>query len=408
MARGSVVWHCSKCGNRTRAACRHLGAKYYAVYPIGTKQKWEPVSRNKKDAESRLADALSDLQAGKPGPPKPVLFRDFTDQWLRDYAQGTVKLFTFRFYCSLIKVHLNPAFGGSLLTQITPQHVQGFLAKCLQEKHLSPKTTNSVLITLKTIFKHARQWDLVRDNPADPIRPVRTEPKEMAFLHPDEIPPLLKHADEPYRTLFLMAILTGMRRGEILGLQWGDIDWHSNLIHVRRTLYYHTKEELVGQEDTQKWRFSTPKSLKSNRTIEMSPRLREALELHRLISPRSSYDLVFCTPQGKPLHAENMVKREFLPALSRAGLRRVRFHDLRHTYTTLLLAQGVNVKLIQAQLGHASIQTTLDRYGHLLPEAHLGFGKGLDDLIFKGGPPAKADLKEPAQMGAIDDVTVAR
>ena len=114
----------------------------------------------------------------------------------------------------------------------------------------------------------------------------------------------------------------------------------------------------------------------------MSPRLREALELHRLTCPVGPDDLVFCAKEGTPIHAENMIRREFLPALSRAGLRHIRFHDLRHTYTALLIAQGAHAKFIQSQLGHASIQTTLDRYGHLLPEMQHGAGERLDTTVF--------------------------
>ena len=172
-----------------------------------------------------------------------------------------------------------------------------------------------------------------------------------------------------------------MRRGELLGLQWGDIDWDNNVIHVRRSLFRHNKEELNGGEK-QLWRFSTPKSKRSIRTVDLSPKLRGALELHRLGCSVSPHDLVFCTSNGEPIDANNMVNREFLPALSRAGLRRVRFHDLRHTHTALLIAQGAHVKFIQSQLGHASITTTLDRYGHLLPEARHGAGERLDAMVF--------------------------
>ena len=108
--------------------------------------------------------------------------------------------------------------------------------------------------------------------------------------------------------------------------------------------------------------------------------------MHRLTAPVSAYDLVFCNSDGNPLEPDNMVKREFLPALSFAGLRRIRFHDLRHSYTSLLIAQGENVKFIQSQLGHSSIQTTMDRYGHLLPTNQYGVGSKLDSQIFLPEP----------------------
>ena len=114
----------------------------------------------------------------------------------------------------------------------------------------------------------------------------------------------------------------------------------------------------------------------------MSPRLKESLEIHRINSPINEADLVFVNSAGSPLDPDNTIKREFQPALRMAGLRIVRFHDLRHTYTSLLIAQGENIKFIQSQLGHASIQTTMDRYGHILPNTNKGVGERLDRLVF--------------------------
>ena len=114
----------------------------------------------------------------------------------------------------------------------------------------------------------------------------------------------------------------------------------------------------------------------------MSPRLKEALEIHRIHAPVNEDDLIFCNNGNNPVDPDNIIKRHFQPALRMAGLRKIRFHDLRHTYTSLLIAQGENVKFIQSQLGHASIQTTMDRYGHLLPVDRVGVGTRLDKLVF--------------------------
>ncbi len=394
MAQGSIIWRCRKCGNKKSAVCHHPRAGYSIVYQIGVLQKWEAVGPNKKLAERRLTQVLADLHHGQITSPKPVSFKSFAEQWLHDYAERRLKPSTLQLYRIFIRVHLNPAFGSLFLTQITPQHIECFLADCRREKGLAPKSVNSLLLLLKVMLKCAREWRILRDNPAETIKPARVEPKEMAFLRPDEVRLLWKNADEPYRTLFLAAVLTGMRRGELLGLQWGDIDWNSGVIHVKRTLYRIEGRDAFGlvENPKERWGFSSPKSSKSIRNIHMSPRLREDLELHRLQCPASPYDLVFCTKRGKPLHAGNMVRREFFPALSRAGLPRIRFHDLRHTYTTLLIAQGENVKLIQAQLGHASIQTTLDRYGHLLPDTEREIGNRLDAQLFPEGANSRAKV----------------
>jgi integrase len=170
------------------------------------------------------------------------------------------------------------------------------------------------------------------------------------------------------RTLLLCAVLTGMRRGELLGLRWEDIDLEGHCIFVRRALW--------------RGKFVTPKSRRSRRTIDLAPTLRAALA--RLPS-RFQGGLVCCSADGSPIDPDNFAHRDWARVLRRAELRRIRFHDLRHTYTSLLIAQGAHPKYIQAQLSHASSQTTLDRYGHLMPDAHAAEERKLDRLVFGAG-----------------------
>ncbi len=177
--------------------------------------------------------------------------------------------------------------------------------------------------------------------------------------------------------------MTGMRRGELLALQWGDIDWNSNQISVRRSIY--------------RGEFVNPKSRNSIRRIVMSPILRQSLERHRLLGRKSELGLIFSNEHGLPLDPENLIKREFHPALDRAGLRRIRFHDLRHSYASLLISQGENIKFIQSQLGHASATTTLDRYGHLIPNLENDAARRLDKTVF--GSFVRKLLENPVSEG---------
>ncbi len=395
MAQGSIIWRCRKCGSSAAGACPHPRAGYYIAYRVGKKQKWEAIGRNKKVAERRLADVMAQLHSGTFRSVQQITFGDFAQKWLKDYPPSSVKPTTCRSYRGMVRCHLAPVFGSQRLTDITPDQVQGYMARSLREKPNSPSTINKTLVLLKQILKHARQWGYLRANPAEDIKHARVESIEMDYLKPDEVRLLLKHSDEPYRTFFLTAALTGMRMGEILALQWGDMDWNANRIYVRRSIFWYLKREAeeLGQDGSDLWRFTSPKSKRSKRAIIMSPGLKEALELHRLQCPTSPHDLVFCTPKGTPLQYRNLIRREFEPALTRAGLRKIRFHDLRHTYTSLLIAQGAHAKFIQSQLGHASIQTTLDRYGHLLPETQQHVGEHLDAQLFGAGqvqadPPA--------------------
>lgn len=385
--RGSIVWRCYKCRiNSTKKTCRCPGGKYCLVIQDGQRQRWIPVSRSKKDAEKKLAEILNECHSGTFKTITQIRFKDFADQWLRDYAKPRIKISTYRSYEGLLKKHAKPFFGEQLLTQIEAKDIERFLSAVRQttfrKRKLSPRTANYLLILLKTMLKHARKWNMIRESPADGIQRMKEERHEMDYLTPDEIQALLKAADEPYRTLFATAVLTGMRRGELLGLQWGDIDWRRNLIHVRRSLYWRLNSEKPEKHEEPRWIFSSPKSRGSVRTVIMSPKLREILEIHRIKGAVSPQDLVFCDKNGNPIDPDNMVRLEFHTALTRAGLRKVRFHDLRHTHTTLLIAQGAHAKFIQGQLGHASIQTTLDEYGHLMPGIDVEAGLKLDEQIF--------------------------
>lgn len=385
MASGTVVWRCRQCGNKAHGRCSHPRAKYYVVYRAGRRQRWVAVGSNKHDAERRLVEVLNQLHAGTYRELQPIIFDEFAQKWLSSYAESAVKPSTLRRYRGLVATHLKTAFGKFLLTEITPEDVQGFAATMLREKRSAPRTVNQALAVLKVMLKHAKQWGYLRENPADDVKPVRVESVEMDYLTPEEVRLLLAHAEEPYRTLFLTAIVTGLRRSELLGLQWGDLDWRNRVLHVKRSVWFDSQQERAQREGAgqSRWRFLTPKSKQSIRAVVMTPKLREALEAYRLHAPVSPHDLVFCASNGEPLDPRNLATREFYPTLTRAGLRRIRFHDLRHTYTALMIAQNFPAKFIQRQLGHASIQTTLDRYGHLLPEAQRAAGERLDALVFR-------------------------
>lgn len=223
------------------------------------------------------------------------------------------------------------------LRDVTLAHVHEFI-KVLLTKGLSPKTIGNVIVILKEVFKHAVQWGHLDTNPAQYAERPRGEDKEIEVLTPEEIRRLLDAQEEPLRTLLLTAVLTGVRQGELFGLQWEDIDFKGHQIHVRRALWH--------------GKLGTPKSKRSRRAIDMPPTLEDAL---RRLSTQKRSEFVFCSQDGTPIDADNFRHREFPRALRRAGLRPVRFHDLRHTYASLLIAQGAHPKYIQAQLGHASI-----------------------------------------------------
>lgn len=372
------------------------GKSYYIVFRVfdsetkRKRQKWIPAGNSKREAERQLTDLVGEVHNGTYKEIKKITFDEFSQLWLNSYAETKTKSSTLRSYKDIIKKHLLPVMGDYLLTEINTGMLQRYVALRLEK--VKPKTVINELVPLKEMFKHAVRWGYLKVNPAEYVERPRVEKEEMEILTPDEVRLLLENATPKYKPLFLTAILTGMRRGELLALQWGDIDWNHNQIYVRRSIW--------------KGQFVSPKSKTSMRRIDMSPYLAMELKKHMLASPFKELDnLVFCNSEGKALDPDSLVKRQFLPALRRAKIRQVRFHDQRHTNVALRIEQGQNIKYIQHQLGHASIQTTLDRYGHLIKEVNTEQAKKLDNILgFVEHSGSFSDLKNESVRRLLEDL----
>jgi integrase len=340
--------------------------RYYAVARVGGRAKNLGGFARKKDAEARLRAASAELAEGTFGRPRSVTFSDLAERWLEDYASVKgLKPSTLKDYREVTRNHLAPFFSGPL-EDITPDVVQSYVAEKIRAGY-SPRTVSKTLAVLKSMMKKAEAWGYVQQNPTRFVELPQAPHREMDYLRPDEVARLLDAASPEYRALFAMAVLTGARQGELLALRWSDYDQARGVIYIRRS--YHPE-----------YGFSSPKSKRGVRAVPISPLLAEELEAHRPTGQKPS-DLIYRNRAGKPVNFSNMIAREFHPALERAGLRRVRFHDLRHTYAALMISLNCNPKVLQERMGHASITTTLDRYGHLLPSVDQGIESRIDALI---------------------------
>ncbi|MBN2062555.1 MAG: site-specific integrase [Deltaproteobacteria bacterium] len=228
---------------------------------------------------------------------------------------------------------------------------------------------------LNGIMKYAVRQRFVDYNPVQDVEKPKghsryNESDQMDIFRPDEIRQFLKNADGlKNKTLFMLAVMSGARQGELLGLKWSDIDWYNSQLIIKRTF--------------QHGRFYDPKSTTSKRKIDLGPTVMAQLKQWKLACKPNELDLVFPNEEGKPIDKNNLIRRHYEPALRRAGLRRIRFHDLRHTFASLLIAQGEHPKYIQNQMGHSSINVTMDVYGHLMNTVNQESAKRLDTVIFK-------------------------
>jgi len=201
-------------------------------------------------------------------------------------------------------------------------------------------------------------------------------------------PALAAVRDHPLEALFTLAITTGMRQGELLGLRWFDVDWATRRIFVRHTLV-----RLHGR-----WWLGEPRTAKSAGSIELTGANLDLLREHRerqaerMVTPLTGDDLVFCDPAGEPLWGRHVTTREFQPLLRAAGLPPIRFHDLRHTFATLQLSAGPNPKVVSEVLGHQEVAITLDRYSHALPTMQTEAMARLDAVL------GRSSLDQPEVM----------
>ena len=297
------------------------------------------------------------------------------ERWLSDSVHGSVKRRTYESYASIVRRHIVPAFGASKLAVLTPVHVQG-LYRIKLDEGLSPTTVEHIHTTLHRALKQAVRWQLIPRNVCEAVTVPKRISHEINPLSPEQARGFLKAVEgDRHECLYVLALTTGMRQGELLGLLWRDVDLTTKVLHVRRAL-------ITGYG---KQTYEPPKSAKSRRSITLSGKAVAALEAHRRCSRDAGiYEddrPVFCNRIGGPLHPKNLMDRHFRPMLRRAGLPPIRFHDLRHTAATLLLSKGIHPKIVSEVLGHANISITLDVYSHCLPNMQGPAASAMDDAL---------------------------
>lgn len=360
-----------------------------ARYDKNGKKYWA-----KADAKRLLVDRISQLTRGEFIEPSNITFAEYKDIWVKKYAKGEIKTSTMNQYTALYKNHMIPALGGIKLSQIGVEDVQGFKSDLIA-KGLSPQMVKHNLRLLRQMLKHAVDWDYLKKNPAEKVKypkiPKNEKKMEDAILTPTEIRVLLDQVNDKWRALLLVAIAGGLRIGEILAMKWGNLDWGRGQYFVREAWV------RPGNRAKKEIPFSVPKSESSIAPVDLGQTCLDALRTLRKLQAEEKLKagekyqdqgLIFATASGGPLEDTNVVRRMFKPALKAAGIRSdenlIRFHDLRHTCASLLIAQGENPKYVQKQLRHASLEITSDRYSHLYPDTNQEAAKRFDTNVFGG------------------------
>jgi integrase len=326
-------------------------------------RRWLTIDGNLAVADAALAERKRRKRSGEPVAPGKVKFEDFAHSWLDGQQQlrdGTKTL-----YRGHLERHVYPRLGHRWLHEIHEDDVTGLISE-LRSKGLSAYTIRGVLVPVGRILSNALRRKLIHSNPITNLergeRPI-PERGELLILDSAGIARLLAVADETWRPLLASAVFTGLRQSELLGLTWADVDLDAGLVKVRMQLARSGKRVR-------------PKTERAIRDVTIFPALGKLLREHKESAFGSGRakpsDLVFTTRLGTPVGHRNVARSALDPTLVRAGLPPMRWHDLRHTFASMLIGQGANVVFVSRQLGHSSVKITLDTYGHLFDAAEHG------------------------------------
>ncbi|HJX14465.1 MAG TPA: site-specific integrase, partial [Candidatus Deferrimicrobiaceae bacterium] len=323
---------------------------------------------------------------------KTTTFGEYSKKWLRGHVRCNLKPSTHEEYGHLLKHHLVPAFGKKDLGEIARDEIKAF-AYAKIKGGLSSRRVLHIVKTVAAIFNHAIEDGIIGKNPAShPGKFIRMEDQrgKVQFLTPEEGGALLAAAREHYpryHPLFLAALMAGLRQGELVALKWEDIDWHGNFIEVRRTSWGGV--------------MLSPKSGKGRR-VDMADHVSAALADHRrklaaeaIKKGRPMPEWIFPNELGRILDA-SWLRAIFAGCLKKAGLRHVSFHALRHSFASWLIGNGESLAYVRDQMGHHSIQITVDTYGHLVPGANRQAVNRLGEIIGKSATPAQPTSQVPA------------
>ena len=308
-----------------------------------------------------------------------VLLSKFLDEWLV-VAKTSVRPNTYHQYSQIVHQHINPMLGEILLKDLRPDHVQSLYTKKLEDG-VSPSTTRMIHAVIHRSLNDALKLGLIVRNVSDSVTRPKVPRKEMKTLDDYQVRLLIQAAESSQmEALFWVAVTTGLRQGEILGLKWSDLDWQTRRTHVQRQVQRRKGEGLV---------FCEPKSASGRRVIVLGQSTIDKLRQYkkdqqndRMLAGNKwqEHDLIFPSPIGTPLDPSNIVKA-YKRSLKAAGLPEIRFHDLRHTAATLMLQQGINPKIVQERLGHSDISLTLNTYSHVLPHMQEEAAEKMDELL---------------------------
>ncbi len=338
----------------------------------------------RKEVADKLKALHRDQATGLNIAPEQQTVAQYLDRWLDTIITPHRRPKTAASYAQIVRLYLKPYLGQHQLVKLTPEHIQLMLNRLLEDggvhgESLSTQTVHYVHSVLRRALNQALKWGSVTRNVAVLVDPPRVEKHSISVLTPEQGQRLLTAAaGHRLEALYTVALLLGLREGEVLGLRWSDIDFTAHTLRVGQTVQRVSGRLLLAP----------PKTESSKRLLPLPMKVERALARHaeRQEEERAAWGegwnaagLVFPSEVGTPIEPRNLV-RHFKTLLQRADLPNIRFHDLRHGCATVLISQGVHPRIVMEIMGHSQISVTMNTYGHVLPETQREAARLLDQL----------------------------
>jgi len=342
--------------------------RWVAQMTLPNGQRRSKSSMSQKVVRDWLTDQKKSAKDGLYVTDDQVRLGDFMDRYMSDIAYHNLRPRSFESHNGYVRNHIKPELGHFKLSDLRPEHVQAFYTKKLREG-LSKRTVQYIHAILHKVLDQAFKWGLVTRNVTDLVDVPRPDNKPPTVWSADQIRIFLQGVESSkYYPIYMLAVYTGMRQGEILGIHREDVNLKDGTIYVKHQLQPIKGEGLV---------VTNVKTKKSKRSIALPSIMVNLLKEH-LRDVKSG--LIFTSPSGQPIWAAN-VYRQFKKAIRDLELPDIRFHDLRHAHATLLLQAGVNPKVVQERLGHSQISLTLDTYSHVIPSLQRDAAEKIEALL---------------------------
>ena len=383
------------------------GDSYRLVCVVGYNLQGRPIKKSKtvhcskKEAKIELAKFVADVQKGMYVEGKSLKFTDFVEIWKRDYGSKELAPSTYKRYLGILESRIIPFFGHFRVDKIKPTDIMQFYDLLSRDtqivrrkdnngkktgKPLSPKTILEHHRLLRAMLQKAVYWQMIVSNPAERVQAPKTKKPKRKYYDDEQSKALISNLMElteeqfKYKVAIILTIFTGVRLGELMGLEWDDIDFRNGIVSINRSSQYLADKGVFTK---------TPKTESSIRDVAIPDFVVSLLEEYKYWYDEQKYQYgelwydsnrLFVQADGKPMHPST-ISKWFEKFVAQIGLPVINFHGLRHTNATLLIAQNIDVSVVAARLGHAQITTTLNFYVHPIISHNKTAGFALENLL---------------------------